>query len=84
VEDGYNGFQKKRIKITMKTIISAFAGLALIIGTAMAAQAPAASPATTDNTAKTTTNKVKKHKKHTAAKTATTPQAAPVTAAPAK
>jgi len=40
----------------MKTIASAFAGLSLIVGSALAAQAPAAStPAAADNKTKTTT-----------------------------
>ena len=69
----------------MKSIVSALAGLSLIIGTALA-QAPAASPKTTDESAKSTTaTKVKKHKKHAAAKSAVpASQAAPATTAPAK
>jgi len=69
----------------MKSIVSALAGLSLIIGSAMA-QAPAASPKTTDDSTKTTTaTKAKKHKKHAAAKAAApASQAAPATTAPAK
>ena len=66
----------------MKTIISAFAGLALILGTAMA-QTPAPSASTTNNSKPTT--KVRKHKKHNKAAAATTTSAAPApSTAPAK
>jgi hypothetical protein len=70
----------------MKSIVSGLVGLSLIIGSAMA-QAPAASPKTTDDSTKSTTaTKAKKHKKHAAAKAAAAPAstAAPATTAPAK
>jgi hypothetical protein len=77
----------KRTNNIMKNIASAFIGLSLLIGTAMA-QAPATSTSTTPDNGKsttTTTTKKKHAKKHNAAKpAASTTPATPSTTAPAK
>jgi hypothetical protein len=64
-----NGIQNRR-QHNMKIFASALVGLSLMIGTVMAAQAPAASSSTSTSTDTTKhATKVKKHKKHAAAKT---------------
>lgn len=81
MEDERDGFRKRKKREPMKTFVSALVGLPLMIGTVMAAQAPAASPTTPNSGTTNTTKKVKKTKKHakpaagstTAAPTASTP-----------
>jgi len=83
-----SNIQRRRIH-NMKIFASALMGLSLMLGTVMAAQAPATSSSNTSNadTTKSTT-KVKKHKKHHAKTDTTAPAtnsdtAKPSTTAPA-
>ena len=74
---------KEKENKTVKTLASVLAGMTLMIGSVMAAQAPAASTTTTAPATKPTTQ-VKKHKKHAAKKAVVATPAATPSATPAK